>query len=479
MQMPLIWRKIEERKYLLLTLVVIAGFFIAKLPYLHLPFFWDEAWVYGPAVRLMANTNLSIMPDALPVGLSRGHPLLFHFLNAAWIRIFGDSLVVIHLFNLLIACALVFAIYLFGKYLFSERVGFASAFIFCLQPVFLAQSTLVLPETMLALFSLVALYGYLKNNYFIYFIFASAAVLTKETGIAVILACEILTLINGFKDAKANFWHFVLKITKMALPLIPLMAFLIIQFFTHGWFLFSEHVNFVSFDISIIYKKLIKGYLTFGFIVQGRNLLFYFALVAVAWLIYRKKKLENKHAVIALVVFILVYSLIGAVNFLTKRYMLSIIPPIILMSTGIILQTYKNRYVLLVILCIFSFAQVKYINQKTNCDHNLGFVNILKADQCMIDYCLENNLKDEKFAVFFIGNVIMTIPYAGFVEGDEVFTNICANPEEAEYYIITNYDTNEQFTSYRSDERLVLLKQFQLGDARTELYKKKSNYHDN
>ncbi|MBN1143352.1 MAG: glycosyltransferase family 39 protein [Bacteroidales bacterium] len=479
MQKLIIWHKIEQRKYLLLAIAVAVGFFIAKLPYLHLPFFWDEAWVYGPAVRLMANTNLSLMPDALPVGLSRGHPLLFHFLNAAWIRIFGDSLEIIHLFNLLIACILAFAIYLFGKNFFSEKIGFASAFIFCLQPVFLAQSTLVLPETMLALFSLVALYGYLRNNYITYFIFASAAVLTKETGIAVILACEILTLINEFKDAKASFRRFILKIIKMALPVIPLMVFLIIQYFTHGWFLFSEHVDFVSFDISTIYKKLIKGYLTFGFIVQGRNLLFYFALMAVAWMIYQKKELENKHAIIALVVFIMVYSFIGAVNFLTKRYMLSIIPPIILLSSGIIFQVFKNRYVLPVMLVIYSVTQAKYINQKTNCDHNLGFVNILIADQCMINYCLENNLKDEKFAVYFIGNVIMTTPYSGFVEGDEVFNNICANPEEAEYYIITNYDTNEQYTAYRNDERLVLLKQFQYGDARTELYKKKPNYLDN
>ncbi len=59
MQRPLIWSKIEQRKHLLLTIAVIVVFFTSKLPYLHLPFFWDEAWVYGPAVRLMANTRLS------------------------------------------------------------------------------------------------------------------------------------------------------------------------------------------------------------------------------------------------------------------------------------------------------------------------------------------------------------------------------------------------------------------------------------
>lgn len=59
MQRPLIWSKIEQSKYLLLTFAVIIVFFISKIPYLHLPFFWDEDWVYGPAVRLMANTRLS------------------------------------------------------------------------------------------------------------------------------------------------------------------------------------------------------------------------------------------------------------------------------------------------------------------------------------------------------------------------------------------------------------------------------------
>ena len=78
---------IKKNIHLITVILAIIAFIIYKMPHLSLPYYWDEAWVYGPAVRLMEQTGLSLLPDALPVYYSRGHPLLFHFLGASWIKI--------------------------------------------------------------------------------------------------------------------------------------------------------------------------------------------------------------------------------------------------------------------------------------------------------------------------------------------------------------------------------------------------------
>ena len=72
--------------FIILILATIA-FIIFKIPHLSMPYCWDEAWVYGPAVRMMAENGLGLLPDALPVHYSRGHPLLFHFLAAGWLTV--------------------------------------------------------------------------------------------------------------------------------------------------------------------------------------------------------------------------------------------------------------------------------------------------------------------------------------------------------------------------------------------------------
>lgn len=466
---------ISKKKYLLLTIVIIIAFFIFRLPQIHLPFIWDEAWVYGPAVRLMAQTGLSFLPDSLPVGLYRGHPLLFHFLNASWLKIFGNTLESVHLFNLLVSCALIFAVFMFCKKYYSEKAGVAASFALCLQPVFIAQSTLALPEVMLALFCLLALYAFLQNNYAWYFVFACAATLTKETGIAIILACGLIYFIREIRQVTGKFPLFLFGLVKITLPVIPLIAFLIIQYKMHGWFLFPEHIGYVSYDPATIGNKLVKEYLTFAFFVQGRNLLFFALLISMGWMFYKKQKFQDNRIKLSLMLFILVYALIGAFNFYTKRYTLCIIPVFIVISLGMTFQAFKNKYLLPVFMVVYFLTQLSNIRHKTTSDHNLGFVDVIRANQSMTDYCLQQNLKDQKITGFFISRTIMTTPLSGYVNDNEVFTQMYGDYRESDYYIVSNFDTNEMFLNFRESPDLVMIKRFEHGPAWIELYKRKVN----
>jgi hypothetical protein len=59
-------------------------------------FFWDEAWGYAPALKSMAQAGPSLLPGSISTDLSRGHPLLFHFLGGVWIKIFGETNLSLH-----------------------------------------------------------------------------------------------------------------------------------------------------------------------------------------------------------------------------------------------------------------------------------------------------------------------------------------------------------------------------------------------
>jgi hypothetical protein len=122
-------------------------------------------------------------------------------------------------------------------------------------------------------------------------------------------------------------------------------------------------------------------------------------------------------------------------------------------------------------LVIFSFVQIKYIREKNNSDHTLGFADAVKANQSMIDYCLKKNLKDRSIAVFFIQNQIMTDPLSGYIKDDEKFTHLSDRLHETEYAIITNYDSNDEFLNYRKETGPVLLKRYEYGKAWIELYR--------
>ena len=62
--------------------IIILVLIIFKSQVIALPYFGDEAFPYSIAVRTLLKSDLSLMPTAIPPELSRGHPLVFHFLAA-------------------------------------------------------------------------------------------------------------------------------------------------------------------------------------------------------------------------------------------------------------------------------------------------------------------------------------------------------------------------------------------------------------
>jgi hypothetical protein len=311
--------------YYILLLALVILFIIFKIPYLSLPYYWDEAWVYGPAIRIMEAHKLSLLPDALPVYYSRGHPLLFHFLGALWMRVFGTSLTASHLFALSISIALLVFVFVFCKNLFNKETGLIACLFLVLQPIFQAQSVLLLPEVMVSLFSLMTLYYFIKEKWGWYMLSATLVLYTKETGIVAVGTVGLWFLLEVFFLKRSEFsiykiqvpnskpkipkktlgawglrlktWvllrspmlkYFILRSLILIVPLLLIGVFLLIQKKMNGWYFFPEHVNYITNDKSGFASKLL-AYSTSMFVYWGRNVLSAALIVSLFLYFFLKK----------------------------------------------------------------------------------------------------------------------------------------------------------------------------------------------
>src|SRR5476651_1029876 len=109
-----------------LLFIVVIVFIMLKISALSYPFFWDESWSYAPGVKLMYLHGPSLMPNAIDLFYSRGHPMLFYAAAATWMHIFGTGHVAQHSFALLISVTFLVSIYETTLRLFNKRVAIIS-----------------------------------------------------------------------------------------------------------------------------------------------------------------------------------------------------------------------------------------------------------------------------------------------------------------------------------------------------------------
>lgn len=130
-----------------LSLACIAlSFILYKWSHLSLPCYYDESWVYYPAIRYMYENGLSSIFDASAVEYLRGHPVLFHVLGMIWMKVIGTSAFSIHVFALAFFASSLFIIFrLLRKY---SNVYVETGLILAInfQSNFIIQSSLALPE---------------------------------------------------------------------------------------------------------------------------------------------------------------------------------------------------------------------------------------------------------------------------------------------------------------------------------------------
>jgi len=512
---------------------IIAALVAFKWQHLELPYFWDEAWVYAPAVLEMHKNGLSLLPDAIPPELSRGHPLLFHFLAALWTKIFGTGFFAVHSFPLLVSVALLIAVYCFGKTFFSPLVGLLSVLILAVQPLFLAQSSFLLPEIMLALWTVLCLYYYLKEKWILFIVFASLMLLTKESGVVLLVAIGLWTLFeNIFLKKEPVFKADSLKsYFYIASPMIVTGAYFVIQKMQQGWFLYPEHIGMLTFDWLKFHKKFLDVY-AFLLQGQGRYMLFisFFFCVSFFWkslnlfekifipsaylitsfilfnlwnpddkitlfllliifarlfqtvfikLYHENRKSGKVLAVMSLFAFL--YFIFSQLNFLSLRYLMLMLPIMIVIVSGfisVVLMKKKWLVILFALLCTANcFRQInKY--EKVG-DYNMSYVDAIKAEQKFVNYCEENNLNESKIFAGFNSIINLKEPKSGYRKSDKKYAALSDTlTADVKICVFSNIDPRADYDSLLNEINLEPLTSFEERKVWIDVYKFKGFVND-
>lgn len=454
-----------------LPFLIILSFVFLKFQDLLLPYYWDEAWSYYPAIREMASSGPSLVPNSIPPELYRGHPLLFYFLSSSWINIFGNEIWIAKSFSLILAVLTLVSVYFFTKKHFGYLTAILTLLFLSIQSVFFAQATFLLPEIMLTLFTVLSFKFFFDNKKLLKLLFITLTLFTKETGVIAFITLFVFESIEGLKSKSLK--GFLGQISYLFIPVILIMVFFIAQKSIVGWYFFPEHISYISIDV--FFEKL-ENVSNYTFIGMGRNLITLSGILAFLVLIFLKKKIDpyKLKILVFMATFILLYVIFSSLNFFTPRYTLTIIPFFLILFLFLI-QSVSQHYPKIITFMIFTslFINVIYfdLSYKKDFDHTLGNRDMIQVNIDMVEFCEEKNLYDKNiFASFLIANNLKD-PDLGYLSTQKEFQHVYNSiNEETEYAILSNNEfKNKEIEQVK--KRGSLLKRMEKNDCWIEIYK--------
>ncbi len=461
---------------------VLLLFIILKAGYLNLPFYWDEAWSYATAVFDMHEKGLAILPGNADAELTRGHPLFFYFLSALWVRLFGTSLTAIHILPLLISCLLLVSIYYFCLKHFNRTTAIIALFLFSVQSVFLAQSTMLLPEILLAWLVIISTYAFLNKNWWLYTFAGILLVLAKESGIILTTAIIIDKLLFDriFKSKQRMpeklYWK---EFFIICMPAFVFFTYMMIQRIRFGWWFYPEHIEFITHQKSELIPKIQLFYSVLLF-QNGRYMLLIVFTICLFGLLYSKRLTQKeKHFMLFSAIFIILYSAFSAVNFFTHRYILSVLPLYIIAGSVVITSFLKERKTILALVTMgltILFAYQTCFVQQNESDTSLAFKDSVLIQKEMSHYAQDMEWNDKLIYSVFLMQYYLSNPYLGYLnDKTEPFYKVKNIPDlPYELYIFCSNENDPFYLEVSGNDDFILLKHFEKNKAWIEIYKPNS-----
>jgi len=465
-------KKIKNHKEDNIFLLILVAFVFYKIPHLNIPLFWDEMGVYGKSIFYLLDHKIGFLPNYLEPELSRGHPMLYVFFTASFSHFFGKDVFSMHLFNLVVSILTLFSFYYINTKLFSKKIALFSIVIIIVQPLFLAQSIMVLPEMMLVLFMLWSIYYFLNENWLGYFIATSLALFTKETAVFMPLVFSFVFIFwNLMVYRKISFK----KNLFIFLPFISFFLFLQIQKIQNGWYFFPYHNPFEGdkgfFDIALIIEKF-KNFLHFVFLEQGRKFIFVVSIFIFIFLFFswNKKKQFQLIVFIAVIIGLILFS---ATNHFMKRYMILNLFLISSLFSVSLAQLFQNRFWLqflaVIILSVFS---LKYVRSKSfQYDENMAYLEFVDY-QKELTHFLENQ-KDWNNEISITSNFPIKLSFEdkryGFSDKEIKITINSKIKSNSNYIIETNPGS---WRNFQEPKNYSILKFPSKGFCSVKIYRK-------
>ena len=451
-----------------LSIIVLTVF---KWHDLQLPYFWDELGVYAQAADYQVHHHIGLMPSTVPPLLSRGHPLFFTFMNAVVMRLLGEQIFVAHAFCFFISICLLLAVYIKVDRYFNPVTGILSVVLLASQPLFLAQSGLLLPEMSLSLFVFLALCFYFEERFLLFALFGALAILTKEAAVVLPVAVIAYSIFRWVllrsKPAGLNLVAMVLTLS----PYFIFGLFLLVQKQQNGWYFFPLHIHSVTFDFRAVLSQL-HDFLFFIFWSQGRGFMSFvlltgaaFALLTGKWTLHR---IGRSFVLLIVLLFFAFLAISAMVDLYVARYVLVLLVVFSILAAVALSIISSNRFFAAVVLMLVVFQGIQNLeNGQFNYDADLGYRRSVHVMQQAFIYVAETAKPGEKAFSNFPGYFALTFQPGGYLSGrkdvqlagkeDTVYYEIICSPG-TEYHLDTG-----KYNSY-------LLRRYVDGFAHTEVY---------
>jgi len=451
-----------------LFLIILIAFIISKATHLDIPYFWDESWVYGPAVNVMGELGPTLLPAHFPLEHSRGHPLFFHFLGGIWIMLFGNSLVSLHSFALSIAFLHIVAFYLISWQLISKIVALAACALLIFQPIFYAQASMVLPEILLSFLCFLSLWACYQKRWLSYFIIASLAIWTKESAVAFIICLFGAAIVNNLTRRVFSAKVLVLTLS----PIVSFLVFIVCNKVTFDWYLYPEHTGMLTLELDPFIGKL-KAIAQNIFLDQKRLPLTVLGGIALLFLVAKNSDIFKNDLLIYLSIPILGFSIFSAFNFYTVRYILTIFPLVLLLIAWLITETLKKKqlWLSLIITGFMVHSIIQLFDKRSVRDIDLSYLDYGPTQLSVIAFMEENQLYKESIHSGFLTGTALTQKYGGYRNTAQQFTKV--NKEMSpvrNYFIFSKLEPHHHHDKIIIHPKSKLLKSFSKGNVRFEIY---------
>lgn len=391
-----------------LILLVVAS----KANVLNLPYYWDEMGAYLRPTHWLTQTNLlNVLPGFHPPDLFFGHPPAFYFTLSAAHCLFGESILVSHLYALLFAFLGIYFTYLLGQLLFDRTTGIMASVLLFFTPLYFAQSGMMTADIAITALSVMTVYFMLKERIIAYLLSALFMVMMKETAAAII---AVILIYQFWIQRKQN--GLLLKLAIYSIPLVALAIFFIWQKMATGIFLPNPYFNsnaFISLDPVTILHKLIHGVGRWIFWEQKRNIVTFIILFAV--IINLKQMLKKELALFLLIFFI--YLFCFSFIFFLPRYALITLPFFFIIGAKAIstlTKDLKKKVGITIVLLILSITQFHNAPPEIGYDVDMQYVDVITTHKKACEYIEKHFQKNTIWARWPLSDQL-EFPFLGYV----------------------------------------------------------------
>lgn len=457
---------------------------IYKWPLLQLPFFWDEAWSYAPAVFAMYENHPCIFPGCIATDLYRGHPLWFYFMNSMLAKIAGFTPFTLHFFSLLTATLFSVFFYSLLRSYTNPLFAFTGTVLLLSQEVFIVQSSFLLPEIFVSFMTMAAAICLVRGRKFWFILFATLLVLTKEAGFLIAGTMLFTAFMIAVTTEKRTFLSSLLYFSVLSVPIFAGAVFYLFQKAYCGWYFYPEHVQMFSFHANPLIPKLMLVR-DFTFKAQGRIAVTLITASAVIALFFLRRRIKTapvagsmKLTVILVAVFTF-YALFSALNFLMLRYLLPLVVIFIFLSTVWCYRAcaagFRISPWLMCIAIVISLYSTSVSDNSWIDDVSVNYKDDVIVHQRTVRFMEEQGTQPGEIFTHFLMKCYLTRHELFYLQGpafEEVNTkNVHA---AAQYYIFSNLELHQpDYDAVKTNDSLVLIKRFDEGQAWCEIYRRK------